>query len=172
MTTHMFCIKPVYCCVQGKSSGGGKKKNETLQQTRRRLSVVSDNKLVEGLSGLSQKEAEGDSSSTSLVCPALTGWYGISKKGYAPYNPRKKNQDILIMEQHAETKTVLLCVFDGHGEAGDGVSQFFKAQLPPTLFAHPSFNEVGVADEKDKMKAALEESVAFLERNLLRGTTD
>lgn len=28
---------------------------------------------------------------------------GKSKKGYAPYNPKKANQDAMIMLEHAET---------------------------------------------------------------------
>jgi|ERR1711865_25391 len=53
----------------------------------------------------------------------------------------------------------------GHGEAGDGVSQYFKAQLPPTLFAHPKFKDA------DGIQAALTESVAFLEKQLLRDSS-
>jgi hypothetical protein len=40
----------------------------------------------------------------------------VSKKGYAPYNPRKRNQDALTMEEHRPTGTLLFGVFDGHGE--------------------------------------------------------
>lgn len=153
--------------------GGNKKEQNNdggLKQTRRRLSVVSDNKLVEGLSGLATDDDSGVDSD-SLVCKAITNWAGVSKKGYAPYNPRKKNQDILIMEQDANSKSILLCVFDGHGEAGDGVSQFFKAQLPPTLFAHPEWTSPSSGDQKEGMKAALRESISFLEKNLLRDSS-
>ena len=145
-----------------------KKKNEgesggaSLGKTRRRLSVVSDNKLVEGLSGLATDDGV---SATDMAGGAswIQSYAGVSKKGYAPYNPRKKNQDVLIMEEHKETGSLLLCVFDGHGEAGDGVSQFFKAQLPPTLFAHPAF--------ATDMQTAITESTAFLEKNLLRDSS-
>ena len=77
------------------------------------------------------------------------------------------------MEQHPETKTMLMCVFDGHGEAGDGVSQFFKAQLPPTLFSHPAFNDKSgdTGKQKENMKTALTESVSFLEKNLLKDSS-
>lgn len=135
---------------------------EGIGKTRRRLSVVSDNKLVEGLSGLATDE-DGAGSGAGSGGSWISTYAGVSKKGYAPYNPRKKNQDILIMEEDKETGSLLLCVFDGHGEAGDGVSQFFKAQLPPTLFAHPSF--------KGDIQTAITESVAFLEKNLLRDTS-
>jgi len=137
-------------------------KGETLGKTRRRLSVVSDNKLVEGLSGLATDDdanAEDIQGGGSVV----SAYAGVSKKGYAPYNPRKKNQDALIMEEHKETGSLLLCVFDGHGEAGDGVAQFFKNQVPSTLFAHPSF--------ATDIQKALTETLAFLERNLLRDSS-
>lgn len=151
----------------------GKKKNdggsEDLKQTRRRLSVVSDNKLIEGLSGLATDDDAGTNQASGLVCGAITSWSGVSKKGYAPYNPRKKNQDILIMEEDKETNSILLAVFDGHGEAGDGVSQFFKAQLPPTLFGHPDWSDESKG--KEGMKRALTESVAFLEKNILKDSS-
>lgn len=141
-----------------------------LKQTRRRLSVVSDNKLVEGLAGLAT-DYDDAIQVGGAVCRVIEDYAGVSKKGYAPYNPRKKNQDVLIMEQHVETGTMLMCVFDGHGEAGDGVSNFFKAQLPPTLFSHPAFadRKGGPEKEIDNMKVALTEATAFLENNLLRG---
>jgi len=164
-----------------KKSGTGSEGKESLKQTRRRLSVVSDNKLVEGLSGLQTEEEE---TTGGVGGQWIEQYAGVSKKGYAPYNPRKKNQDILIMEKDEETNTLLLCVFDGHGEAGDGVSQFFKAQLPPTLFAHPEFkntcdySKYGEAHGEiigkgcnEGWEKALAESVAFLEKNLLRDSS-
>lgn len=48
---------------------------------------------------------------------------GYSKKGYAPYNPRKRNQDALVMAEDASTASVFLAVMDGHGEVGDKVAQ-------------------------------------------------
>ena len=149
--------------------GAGASGNEELGKTRRRLSVVSDNKLVEGLAGLQTEDQ--DAAGGSCCVSAIVDVAGVSKKGYAPYNPRKKNQDILIMEPHDATNTMLLAVFDGHGEAGDGVSQFFQAQLPPTLFSHPEFAAAkGTADEQiQAMQQALSEAVMFLEKNLLKG---
>lgn len=170
-----------------RNKGGGKKKEgEGLVKTRRRLSVVSDNKLVEGLSGLNTEDGQTTEGVGTGHCVAT--FAGVSKKGYAPYNPRKKNQDILIMEEDEKTGTILLAVFDGHGEAGDGVSQFFRAQLPPTLFAHPEFDKLssrtantggelgsdtfGVKGQGlDGWEKALQESVAFLEKNLLRDSS-
>ena len=56
-----------------------------------------------------------------MVCfPALS-------QGFAPYNPRKKNQDALVMAEDARTGTLFLVVLDGHGEAGDKVAQVSRS---------------------------------------------
>jgi serine/threonine protein phosphatase PrpC len=101
--------------------------------------------------------AQVKSSSSATV---ITSYAGVSKKGYAPYNTRKKNQDSLIMEEHAETGSLLLCVFDGHGEAGDAVSQFFRDRMPKDLFASPEFLQGNLAE-------AISASVQKLESQLL-----
>ena len=96
---------------------------------RRRLSVAGSSDTLDGqMSDLDVKDSEEKAESGSSRC-AVTEYSGLSKKGHAPYNPRKKNQDSLIMADHAETNSLVLCVLDGHGEAGDGVSQFFKREL-------------------------------------------
>jgi len=158
--------KSPFAALRGGSKKAPPAKEETgLGKTRRRLSVVSDNKLVEGLSGLATDDSTA-ASNASAGDHVIEAYAGVSKKGYAPYNPRKKNQDALIMEHHAPTGSLLLCVYDGHGEAGDGVAQFFKNQMPPTLFAHPAF-----AGGVEEIKTAIGESIAFLERNLLRDSS-
>ena len=64
----------------------------------------------------------------------------ISKRGYAPYNPRKVNQDTIVTERDGRTGALLVAVFDGHGEMGDKVSQFFKSTLPSGVFLDPNFS--------------------------------
>lgn len=54
---------------------------------------------------------------------------GYSKKGFAAYNPRKRNQDALIMAEDASTASLFLAVLDGHGEDGDKVAQVRSALL-------------------------------------------
>ena len=61
---------------------------------------------------------------------------GLSKKGYAPYNPRKQNQDSMCIAEDPKTGGLFLATLDGHGEAGDHVSQHFTKRLPERLFAH------------------------------------
>ena len=50
-------------------------------------------------------------------------YFGKSQKGYAPYNPRKVNQDFMLMKEDSNTKSVILGAFDGHGEHGHCVSE-------------------------------------------------
>lgn len=57
------------------------------------------------------------------------------------------------------TKSLLLGCFDGHGECGHKVSQYFKAEVETRLFQHPSF--------KSCVKTAIKEVVAAIETELL-----
>jgi serine/threonine protein phosphatase PrpC len=96
---------------------------------------------------------------TTVQC-AVTEYSGVSKKGHAPYNPRKKNQDAIIMANDPQTNTLVLCVLDGHGEHGDGVSQTFRDALATEMFNHPAW--------ANDLKTATAEAIAKCERNLLR----
>lgn len=96
---------------------------------------------------------------TSVQC-AVTEYSGVSKKGHAPYNPRKKNQDAIIMANDPQTNSLILCVLDGHGEHGDGVSQAFRDALTTEMFNHPAW--------ANDLKTAVTEAIAKCERNLLR----
>ncbi|CAM9574153.1 unnamed protein product, partial [Ectocarpus sp. 8 AP-2014] len=61
---------------------------------------------------------------------------GFSKKGYAPHNPRKHNQDALIMAEDASTATLFLAVMDGHGEVGEKVAQV-GGRKPTSMIRSP-----------------------------------
>ena len=79
-------------------------------------------------------------------------------QGYAPYNPRKRNQDAIIMHEHAATGTVLLGVLDGHGEAGDLVSHFVSERIAPRVFRHPEFTTDpgrAIAEELDRLERTM-----------------
>lgn len=91
---------------------------------------------------------------------AVTEYSGVSKKGHAPYNPRKKNQDALIMADDPSTNTLVLCVLDGHGEYGDAVSQTFREQLVYEMFEHPAW--------ATHLKQAVADAIHRVERDLLR----
>ena len=94
---------------------------------------------------------------------AVVSYAGHSKKGYAPYNPKKKNQDSLLMAEDASSRSLLLACFDGHGEFGHKISQEFKRELGPRLFGHPKFTS--------SLKEAIAEVVAGIEYELLQNAT-
>lgn len=136
-----------------------------MKQTRRRLSVISDNKLIEGIDSVSLEQDSQNNSREEAAAEAAGGFIinsygGYSKKGYAPYNPKKKNQDALIMAEDPATRSLLLCVMDGHGEDGDKVAQFLKGRFPNYLFKHKDFSS--------DIKFALTEVIAKMEGELLR----
>ena len=91
---------------------------------------------------------------------AVTDYAGISKKGHAPYNPRKKNQDALIMTDHEPTNTLVMCVLDGHGEHGDAVSNAFREQLAAEMFNHPEW--------ATDVKKASSDAIAKVEKAVIR----
>ena len=145
----------------GGSGGGVPAAPQSLRQSRRRLSVVSDNKHIEGLSALGMKETDTARASHEAHPNSYLRFCGVSKKGYAAYNPRKRNQDCILMERHLATGSLLLGVFDGHGEAGDLVSRYFVERLPLALYKNAKF----VADPL----AALVEEIDRIEQLLLAG---
>ncbi|GKY93981.1 hypothetical protein MPSEU_000365000 [Mayamaea pseudoterrestris] len=144
-----------------------------FQKMRRRLTVTGSTGATENIDGRadskimdpeellpSSKPPPARAAPVTLVKCAVTEYSGVSKKGHAPYNPRKKNQDSLIMADDPQTNTLVLCVLDGHGEHGDGVSQTFRDQLIPEMFNHQ--------DWVNDHKKATADAIAKVERNLLR----
>lgn len=144
-----------------------------FQKMRRRLTVTGSSGASENIDGRVDSKiydpeeliptpkppAHKEKYQAAVRC-AVTEYSGVSKKGHAPYNPRKKNQDALIMADDPATNSLVLCVLDGHGEHGDGVSQTFRDQLIPEMFNHP--------DWTNDPKRATADAIAKVERNLLR----
>ena len=104
----------------------------------------------------------------------LTSMDGESRKGYHPHNPRKVNQDRMVIERHA-SGAVMLCVFDGHGQFGHDVSSYMKRHFPAAVFSHPSF---AAGDINTAMSQALVDTEwkmlsdpTMRERSTLSGTT-
>lgn len=122
-----------------------------------RLSVVSDNKLIEGIATIGATDEENTLS--AMAEHIVKAYAGVSKKGYAPYNPRKRNQDSILMEEHRPTGTILFGVFDGHGEAGDLVSHYFTDRIPNRIFNNPKFTT--------DLNATFTEDIDRLEKILL-----
>jgi len=147
------------------SAKGAKAVNSpSISEQRRRLSVMSDNKLIEGMQGVNlEDDGKGDASPQQAVEPAgfiINSYGGYSKKGYAPYNSKKKNQDALIMAEDPKTKSLFLCVMDGHGEEGDKISQNIKSKLSNYLFKHKDF--------ANDIKSAIADCVNKCEQELLK----
>lgn len=148
-----------------------------FQKMRRRLTVTGSSGNSENIDGRSDskdydaeeaeaakeprvsKKGQKKHHQAAVRC-AVTEYSGVSKKGHAPYNPRKKNQDALVMVDDPQTNSLILCVLDGHGEHGDGVSQAFRDQLTSEMFNHPLW----AAD----LKTATADAIAKCERSLLR----
>lgn len=94
-----YLDSPKGASQKGKSGGAGAAAASEgggggIKRIRRRLSVVSDNKLIEGVEKLlSEDKDEGHAGTGRAI---IGDYFCISEKGYAPYNPKKRNQDALI----------------------------------------------------------------------------
>eukprot|EP00619_Florenciella_sp_RCC1007_P010346 CAMPEP_0205913026 /NCGR_PEP_ID=MMETSP1325-20131115/6240_1 /ASSEMBLY_ACC=CAM_ASM_000708 /TAXON_ID=236786 /ORGANISM="Florenciella sp., Strain RCC1007" /LENGTH=346 /DNA_ID=CAMNT_0053279813 /DNA_START=19 /DNA_END=1059 /DNA_ORIENTATION=- len=133
---------------------------EGIGRQRKRLSVVSGNSLIDGLAAAAIEDSAGAENEKGSTQTVIAEYNGKSKKGYAPYNPKKANQDSLVMWEDAASNSLLLCVMDGHGEFGDKVSQDLKKNWPPLLFGHP--------DILTDVPKALTESLNEAEQNMLK----
>lgn len=144
-----------------------KKKGGLMSKLRRRLTVQGDSDTIDGgvlpagLAGLKRgnQTEQVEDHHLHLRC-AVTEYSGVSKKGHAPYNPRKKNQDALIMADDPATNTLILCVLDGHGEHGDGVSAQFRDQLAMEMMSHPCWST--------DIKKAAADAIAKVEHQVIR----
>lgn len=58
------------------------------------------------------------------------------------------------------TNTLVLCVLDGHGEHGDGVSTQFRDQLANEMFNHPSW--------ASDVRKASSDAIAKIEHGVIR----
>jgi len=155
------------------STSGKNKAMATIQKMRRRLTVTGASDTIDGVAklGLDEKQAaavaaiakmqrDGTVAPPTITKCAVSEYSGVSKKGHAPYNPRKKNQDALIMMEDPSTQTLLLCVLDGHGEHGDGVSYYVRDFLPKEIFTHP--------DWPTDVKKASREAILKVEDQIIR----
>lgn len=135
-----------------------------FQKMRRRLTVTGASENIDGgrdgADETQQQTNEANSRYQAAVRCAVTEYSGVSKKGHAPYNPRKKNQDAVIMADDPHTNSLVLCVLDGHGEYGDSVSITFREQLAIEMFKHPSW--------ATDIFEAVSHAINKVERNMLR----
>uniref|UniRef100_A0A6U1RBM7 PPM-type phosphatase domain-containing protein n=1 Tax=Cyclophora tenuis TaxID=216820 RepID=A0A6U1RBM7_CYCTE len=132
-----------------------------FQKMRRRLTVTGASETIDGVSKLSVNQPDPATGKyQAAVRCAVTEYSGVSKKGHAPYNPRKKNQDALVMADDPATNTLVLCVLDGHGEHGDSVAASFREQLAAEMFNHPAW--------PTDVKKASADAIAKIEHGVIR----
>lgn len=150
--------------TEGRGGMVGGVLGKQFQRMRRRLTVTGASSNIDGAFGRGQETPEPRKSKKkkhqATVRCAVTEYSGVSKKGHAPYNPRKKNQDALIMADDPGTNSLILGVLDGHGEHGDYVSAWFRDQLITEMFNHPAW--------VSNLKEAVADAIAKVERDLLR----
>jgi len=139
-----------------------KQKPGPLAKIRRRLTVTGASQTIDGgVSKLSvnDKQQNPNILHTNVKC-AVNEYSGVSRKGHAPYNPRKKNQDALVMTDDVATNTLILCVLDGHGEHGDAVAIAFQKELAKEMISHPAW--------KLDVQTATAEAIAKIEKLVIR----
>jgi len=133
---------------------------------RRRLTVTGTSETIDGVAKLTVDDDNNKDSTEqrveyhAMIRCAVSEYSGVSKKGHAPYNPRKKNQDALIMADDPSTNTLILCVLDGHGEHGDGVSNYFRDNLVNEMLRHPTWST--------DCKKASRDSILKVEHQVIR----
>ena len=71
--------------------------------------------------------------------PCVRDWTVFSEEGYYPHNPEKSNQDSYKIATDSETGAILFSVFDGHGTAGDLVSQYCRDNVAQLCFGDKAF---------------------------------
>lgn len=151
-----------------------------VSTARRRLSVDGNNWILDG-----DKELHTESKE-DIVVPkgdqmAPQGdqmfrvYAGKSQKGYIFQNPRKVNQDTLLIHKDEATKSLILGTFDGHGEHGHCVSgvgvsrhgcnfQFISEHFLKYLMEHEKWTS--------DMKTAAVESLLRAEKECIESSTN
>lgn len=90
----------------------------------------------------------------------VLNYSGISKRGFYPGLPYKKNQDAFLILEHAPSHSFICACLDGHGEFGDVVAQLFKFKLESDLCLHPLF--------LTNLQRAVEEVLFNIEKQILQ----
>ncbi|GBG34455.1 Protein phosphatase, putative [Hondaea fermentalgiana] len=127
--------------LDGHQPGAHKDKNSPSPSTTRTLRAGEIGTW--NLSSEDEDETSAAAGASSKNGVEVVAFSGVSRKGLAPYNPDKQNQDSVVMQQLPVNGycngELLLCVFDGHGENGHHVSRRFAARLSTVLSSAPKF---------------------------------
>lgn len=97
-----------------------------VTKVRRRLSIDGHDVSLDGIEDVGIVDGYGRIPAQEKECDEaffVGSFAGKSQKGYVPYNPRKVNQDYMLIREDSETKTLILGTFDGHGEHGHCISE-------------------------------------------------
>jgi hypothetical protein len=117
----------------GSGAGGGGASaadDKAIGRSRRRLTLAGANVLLDGVGSMTLQSPQvtgtpGGAGAVPLheegAVPQKIGHvfgqrFGMCNKGYAPYNPAKKNQDSMILVEDPKTGALFMGVLDGHGE--------------------------------------------------------
>jgi hypothetical protein len=73
------------------------------------------------------------------VSDIVWSYHGSCFKGNSTINPYKRNQDAHVMELDDATDTLLLAVFDGHGQHGDRCASWYQHTVSSKLKVTPLF---------------------------------
>ena len=89
-------------------------------------------------------ESQGSVLDTSMAIQTLETsipllFAGKTKKGISPNQPSKPNQDSFLMQHHQKTQSMIVAVFDGHGQFGHHVSVYCKEYIASKLPQHSAF---------------------------------
>ncbi len=149
------------------------KGNSVVQKQRRRLSIAGSDVKADGVVRRSStSNPNGNKMDTrkssnldghfeaSTNSTVIKSYIGMSKKGYAPYNIKKENQDACFMHEDPRSQSILLGVFDGHGEHGHRVSRYIERNVPAAIFKHPSW--------ATSPKTAITDALLSKERDILQ----
>ena len=127
----------IYACVPSAQtllrwlSGAQDNKSDPSLQQRKRLSVVSTSQAVEGIGdGIEELRVSSSAEAGKKACTIITEAFEATKKGYAPYNPRKKNQDAVL-------RCVLNATFARTGSAAGDARPRAPDCADLALFGHP-----------------------------------
>lgn len=167
--------------------------NNTTRVMRRRLTVSGGDPRLDGHEvGASQDSGSAQPTSPKSLRNGMVGQWpfdfstgtapgvaqgavqvvaysGVSRKGIAPYNPDKQNQDSMIMAQlpfngYCNGELLLAC-FDGHGAEGHHVSRHIAAHLPKLLCSSPKFAQ------DEHTGSVLSDAMLELEKELIQNNT-
>eukprot|EP00941_MAST-03F_sp_MAST-3F-sp1_P004508 g4508.t1 len=70
--------------------------------------------------------------------------FGRTEKGFVSYDARKPNQDSYIISKDLASGALLLAVFDGHGEDGHLIANFFTERLEKAVFGHKNWLKISI----------------------------